>query len=672
MQSRSAVSLVLALTALSAVGAVLWIAFAHSIPLPFVDVPGPHAEIHGLAGPLLVLIATGVLWAAHERQALREALGRAISGTATSSDERVARLIVLALVVTGFLLRLARAGEYGLNPDEAQLVWVGAPETLAGVWKYERISPHPPAIFLVLHYMLKFSWNLVWLRLPSIVSGAFLIWISYRFARELFGTPAGVAMAWLVAFAPAIFELGRVARNYVPGFALIVLALFFFVRFLKAGRWRDFAWYSLFAPLAVTWHYVFLLGFAAMKIVLAVEFLRHRRPFSWWLRAGALQLPFAALMVFLYLQHIAKMPDMLVNFHLNVYDWMLEYDANRPFRSIEQIWRLLAPGGTQWILFLFSSLGVGLLAVNRNWLALLVCVVPVLVAQGFSWAGKVPFGMTRHSVYVFPFLFGLVVCHVPEILTGYRSTRENLQKLFARWNLDVRIPGVGRAPSLAGPALGVAAACAVGALFMFSSLLDSNDEKQRNPFFQGSYHGTELIRHYRQADVERAFELLEQYAGPNDWVLLDFVGAYMLRMHLQEPPNIYPSDDEREARDIRMPALEDRRPQRRKHNGVQYFFAKGTPLIHATDAMEMLRDVRANFDLRSPDKVWMLRSAWSGQLMRPFEDPGMSIRVDRRANRESGGILFGIETRELRALTRQHEDDGQSRRYGERWKPEKP
>ena len=88
MQSRSAVSLVLALTALSSVTAVLCIAFAHAIPLPFVDVPGPHAEIRSLAGPLLALIGSGVLWAAIERQALREALGRAVSGTATSSDER--------------------------------------------------------------------------------------------------------------------------------------------------------------------------------------------------------------------------------------------------------------------------------------------------------------------------------------------------------------------------------------------------------------------------------------------------------------------------------------------------------------------------------------------------------------------------------------------------------
>jgi hypothetical protein len=57
--------------------------------------------------------------------------------------------------------------------------------------------------------------------------------------------------------------------------------------------------------------------------------------------------------------------------------------------------------------------------------------------------------------------------------------------------------------------------------------------------------------------------LLEQYAGPNDWVLLDFVGAYVLRMQLEQPPIVFPDD------------------------------------------------VKQSFGLKSPDKVWLLRSAWS-------------------------------------------------------------
>ena len=66
---------------------------------------------------------------------------------------------------------------------------------------------------------------------------------------------------------------------------------------------------------------------------------------------------------------------------------------------------------------------------RRQWLALSIGTVPLLVATGFASIGKIPLGMGRHSVYLFPFLFLLVAANASEILTGYRVTRSELARL---------------------------------------------------------------------------------------------------------------------------------------------------------------------------------------------------------------------------------------------------
>lgn len=647
----------LQLISLGSALAVMWIAFAHRI-----TVPASAVTIDSMAVPLAVLCGCAAGYAWSYRAALREALQRAVDGTPNRTDERAAQITVGVLVVVGFLLRIARTGDYGLNPDEAQLVWLAAAPTPGEVWSYETsISPHPPAIFFMFHYMMKLSWDLVWLRLPAVLGGTFSIWMSYRLGRELLNAPTGVAMAWLVTFSPPIFELSRVARNYAPGFAFVVLALFLFVRFLKTQRWRYFAWYTAVATIAVTWHYAFVVAFISMKLVLAIEFLRRRAPVSSWMAAGILQLPFAAVMIFLYLEHIAVLPPLLVSMHQHWYGGMLDFDPAATLSPFAAIWRLLAPGGTRTALMILSATGVVVLVARRQWMPLAFCTVPLLVATGFAWSGRIPLGASRHSIYLFPFLFALAACHLSEILTGYRTTRSGIAGLGRGMGwLDP-----GNSSSIRGAAWGSAAACVLAALFAAGSLLDYNLERVRNrgleatssqawsPFASDSYHGVELVRSYPQANVERAFELLEEYAGPNDWVLLDFPSAYALRLYLELPPVVFDDEMDRKKRDISMIALNDRRPTRHRHNGVQYYHSNAfmNP-SELAEIMRMIRDVRRFYDVALPRKVWLIRGAWSPPLADRFKLKRSGLRVDWRAYHESRGLLLGIDTNQLRTVLR--------------------
>lgn len=636
----------LKLIALIASFAVMWIAFAHRIRVP---IAGFSTDSMAVPLALLCTCAAGLAWL--YREALREALQRASAGTSNESDQRAVRIAIGLLVASGFLLRLAGTGEYGLNPDEAQLVWLGAAATPADVWAYEGlVSPHPPGIFFLFHYMLQISWDLVWLRLPSVLGGTVSIYLSYRFARDLLGARVGLALAWLVTFSPPLLELSRVARNYAPGFAFIVLALFLFVRFMQTDRWRYFAGYTAAATLAVSWHYFFIVVFIALKLVLAIEFLRRRSPLRSWLWVGGIQLPFAGTMMFLYLKHISALPPRLMRVLDFGYRPRGEIDISVLFSQLDSLWYFLASGWAYIPLMILCGAGVVVLATARRWLALSICTLPILVALCFSYAKTIPLGGSRHSAHLFPFLFLLVACNAREITTGYRATRSSLASLSPR----LRRLEPGSAPTLSAAAWASAAAAALALLFAVASLLDYNGESERYPFVGGGYQGYELVRRYHQSDVERAFELLAEHAGPNDWVLLDFEGAYALRLYLRLPPNLRPDEDDLTQRDISLIAPGMLGPQRHRHNGVQYYHS-GANHPSLANVWKNVEQVNEYFHPRTPRKVWLMQGAWSAPFMERFDLESGQAPIDQHVYHESRRMLFGIEARKLRSLAARQE-----------------
>jgi hypothetical protein len=633
--------LFLKLLALGAAFAVLWIAFFHRISLPFGTVATESLSI-----PLAILCAcaAGLAWS--YRASLADSLRRAERGSSDESDMRAVRITIGLLVVSGFLLRIARTGEYGLNPDEAQLVWIGASTTPSDVWAYETlVSPHPPGIFYLYHYMLQVSWNLVWLRLPAVLGGTVSIWLSYRLARELMGSRAGVAIAWLVAFSPPLMELSRIARNYAAGFAFIVLALYLFVLFLKTERWKYFAAYTAAATMAVLWHYFFLVVFVGIKVVVAIEFLRRREPFSSWLRVGAIQSVFAAAMMFLYLQHISVLPPNLVNLLDFTYRPKTDIEVSVLLGQFSALWQFLAPGWAGIPLMLLCASGAVVLAAARQWLALSFCTVPLLVALAFSWTSTIPLGGSRHSAHLFPFFFLLVAANASEITTCYRATRSNLASLSE----SLRWLEPGSSSSLSVAAWGSGAAAVLAAFFAVTSLLDYNGEADRYAFVQPGYHGFELVRRYSQADVDRAFELLTEHAEPADWVLLDFEGSYALRLYLQMPPMLHPSRTDLVERDMAMIVANSIGPQQRKHAGVQYYHA-GAFHSGLRNVWKNLNQVKKYYGIELPEKVWLMQGAWSPPFMDRFKLDGARAPIDREVYRESNGMLFGIQTDTLRAF----------------------
>jgi len=419
------------------------------------------------------------------------------------------------------------------------------------------------------------------------------------------------------------------------------------VRHLQTDRWRPLAAFALVAPLAGVWHYVFVVVFLALDLVVAVELLLRRRPWRAWLAVAVAHLPFVATMGLLYFAHLSRMTDHLVEFHQYHYASLLALSAVDLVGPFQQVWHYLELSPFAEIFFGLSALGAFCLLVSGERLAFLVCVVPLALAYGLSWAGLIPLGGSRHSAYLFPFLFGLVASQVPEILNGYRRTAADLRRHLARV-VPRRIaspPGGGatrltRCAPLAVPALGAATVAIFGAAFAGASLLDYGAEKIWNPFNPSAVR-RELLTWHRLEDVERGFALLEERVGENDLVVLEFQGAFAMRIHHRLRP--------RRVRQKRWENLKGPIVSYTE-NGVTYYVPGGAFISTPESLAKAVERVLSARHLPDPERVWTVQGGWEFPLARQLRRRFPEIPFDEEVDRESNSLVFAVDMKSLRAI----------------------
>jgi hypothetical protein len=451
------------------------------------------------------------------------------------------------------------------------------------------------------------SRDLLWLRLPSVLSGTALIWVSQRFGRELLGASAGLAMAVLVTFSPALIDLSRVCRNYAPGFPFLVAALWYLVRFLRTGRWRDFAVFALMEALAAAWVFTFVVAFVGMNVTLAAAFVARRAPLGSWARAALLQAPVALLLGVIYALQMSRIPAQIVTYHHWIYAKELSPSLAAPIEPLRGVWQYLAPVGCAEACVWLSLLGLAWLLARRELLAALLCGAPLAIAYVAAETKMLPLGNTRHGTFLFPFLFAAVAALVPPLLRAARRS------------------------SIAAAALGLGAFVWVGA-----SLLDYTRPAAFELMAPG--RGRDLLRYYRQEDVDRAFEMLQSRAAPEDLVMMSVGGVFVLRAHLA---TCRAPDGGEEDVDWRFPPAG---PIRYRHHGVTFFMApSGGERFTPESFGRAVHDTRRTYRLDRAARVWAIRTAKEPPLSDGFLERYPNAMVDQDVIRESGGWLFAVD-----------------------------
>ena len=550
-----------------------------------------------------------------------------------AASERAALALLVAL---GFGLRIRALGVHGITADEAQFVWYASAETLGEVWRHVQLnSPHPPAHFFALHAILEHTWSPFWLRLPAALSGTALIALAHVFTRRLFGPLAALAAAGLVALAPSLVDLSRVARNYAPGFALFTASLVFLVAFARTQRQRDGALFGLLAATTVFWHYAFVVAYAGLGLGLAALLWWQRSPLATWLRTGASALPLLAALLFLGQSHVAGLGELIASHReMHAPAAQPEVPLVGPYLGL---WHYLLWGPAAVPFAVLSLVAVADLWIRRRIVELLLCTTPILAGAIAGMEELMPFGEKRQSAYLFPFLFALTASQLPQLLHGYADTRRAL-----RSRGDAR-PADTDATRVRWP--GVVVVTALTALLLVGTSRALVDEAGFDPF--GPARHREAMASHPAAGVERAFALLAAEAGERDWVVLDFRSLYATRLHFRLRPLLAPTPEQVQRGDLRLAHV----PTSLHHfaDGVHFAFPRGA--IGGLDPIGLLegvRELQGHFRLPPPERVWTLRSArqldLAGAFRRRFPELGWDADVHER----SGGMLFAIDFEELR------------------------
>jgi 4-amino-4-deoxy-L-arabinose transferase-like glycosyltransferase len=128
------------------------------------------------------------------------------------------------------------------------------------------------AYFVLLHYWTTlFASSDVALRVPSVLFGLLVVYLSLLVSTKLFGPGIGVASGVLVATNPLLVRYSQEGRAYAMATALVIAATWFLLSLLDGKRalWRALA-YGTCAALALLCHYLTVGVLAAQWLVFVV------------------------------------------------------------------------------------------------------------------------------------------------------------------------------------------------------------------------------------------------------------------------------------------------------------------------------------------------------------------------------------------------------------------
>lgn len=309
----------------------------------------------------------------------------------------LARVTFLALILLGFLLRVATLDRLGLAYDEAAsaLMARATPaEIIAFHW--DAAFEHPPVWVLLVHLWSaaagQHEFALRWL--PAL-AGVLLIPLTWRIARTLWPESAllPVWAALFVTSAPVLVYYSQEARMYTLVIALLLLLLLLTLRLDRAALDHHPVWPWLLAFWLTAWtlfglHYYAVVGVALMAAGVGLQGLVARR-LAWgvWVAAfGGAVLPLLGWMAF--------SPGFQATLEV-----VLDAADSTPitwYFFLTDLWRELSFGAIRWqppqavwgyALAPVMLLGAGVILLDRTpdpvrqagrWIVLGVALVPIL------------------------------------------------------------------------------------------------------------------------------------------------------------------------------------------------------------------------------------------------------------------------------------------------------
>ncbi len=343
-------------------------------------------------------------------------------------------VLIVAILAAGAVLRYQMLEAFHLDFDESMHFQVAKEPDLMSAYEASKIHTHPPLIFLFYHYWNKGGTSEAFMRWPSLVFGVLALLIAYFWIREAAGrTPAVLGLVFLT-FSPPMIRLSHVMRSYTFLLCLFFGALYFQERLVKKPSLRAVLGLTLCLALANLTHYSAPWFTLVLGIVVTVRVLGGQIPRRIALGWAAGQTFVLGICAWLYLSHVRGFVKSDTRDAMWSY-WSRGINASTPLgreiklmlvRTIQFMsftfgtyWFLvpLALGYASWILV--RSAREEHRPVSERFSRVLLVLLPFVIANALLCARVYPFGPTRHSIWVIPFValaigVSLAQCYLPK------------------------------------------------------------------------------------------------------------------------------------------------------------------------------------------------------------------------------------------------------------------
>lgn len=324
---------------------------------------------------------------------------------------RHADRLAFGIAAVALVLRVLSMRGTHLSADEALHFQLANLPGFGDVYRSSLTNAHPPLFFLLLRSWLFFGTSGLFLRLVPAFFGAAFLWAAYCWTRALLGKGAGLLTLVLLVLSPALWTLSGEIRPYTLLLFLMAASLALLEAAINARSARLMVLFSCALFLAILTHFAAFWLFLAAALYALARFRDDpppRRVVGVWagFQGGAI-----LLYLFLYVTHVANLRGGALE-RGAITRWLrAEYfqpDQDHLFafglRQTGVLFRFLF--GLPALAVLAGAAaagGVAYLAAKKR-PAVLLLVLPLLLGMGAAVLDLYPYGATRHSVYLLPFV----------------------------------------------------------------------------------------------------------------------------------------------------------------------------------------------------------------------------------------------------------------------------
>jgi dolichyl-phosphate-mannose-protein mannosyltransferase len=329
------------------------------------------------------------------------------------------------LLAAGFLLRVWTASGTFLNPDEALHLLLAHVDSFALAYRASLSTAHPPLFILVLYFWRTLGNSEFVLRLPSVIAGTAFCWVVFKWMTYILGETVGWISLVFTAFLPPLIALSSEVRQYALLLCFLAMAMYLLERAVTENAPSKMLLSFLCLYLALLTHYSAVLFAAALAGYFLLRLTARRfsaRVIVAWAvgQAGAL-----GILLALYFTHLSKLGDSVSQpaihgfasdsylhnsyFHSG-HDNPLLFALGRSFGVFQFVFGQLAVGDIAGLIFIAGAVLLlkGKASPQQAGPAPrqlgIFLLLPFALTCGAAMMDKYPYGGTRHSAFLIPFV----------------------------------------------------------------------------------------------------------------------------------------------------------------------------------------------------------------------------------------------------------------------------